>query len=217
MKEKIHLKLKFKFSSRNSNSWHKTQRTDNFELEWSLILYYTHSVTDALVNCLDHVKTWSHTTKRPSHLSVTQLSRIIHHANTKLQVASGKLFIWQRMLAHLTYFTVSRETNHWYQDFLGTVLSFSSPFLFFSHCCTWPSSFLQFATTGHATQAQSPSWYIHWTVLCSVLYLWYWHISLVRATLLIGKHWTAGLKGSCCFTAHKPVADTFFWSFTHIT
>lgn len=40
---------------------------------------------------------------------------------------------------------------------------------------------------------------------------------LVRAILLIGKHWTARLKCNCCFIAHKPVADTFFWSFSHIT
>lgn len=35
------------------------------------------------------------------------------------------------MLAHFTYFTVSRETNHWYQAFLDTVSFFLLHFSFF--------------------------------------------------------------------------------------
>lgn len=136
-----------------------------------------------------------------------------HQATTSIR----KMSYMGRDVDSFNLFYCEQRDKSLVPSFPGHCVVIFSTISLFSHCCTWLSFFPSVCCywqchSGHRASLNTLIG-LH-SLLC---FTFNTGTSLQKAALLIGKHWTAGIKCNCCFTAHKPLADAFFWSTPHIT
>lgn len=152
--------------------------------------------------------------KRPSQLSVT----VYHQDNTSCQhqatTSSRKITYVAKDVGSFNLFYCEQRDKSLVPSFPGHFFSSVSLFFILLYLPIFLPSFYYCWQCHLGTEPQL----IHsleCTQFCA-LPLILAHLSRESNPT----HWetlNAGLKCSCCFTAHKSVADAFFWSFTHIT